>query len=173
MMRMVIALFIGLALCITTKAQDSVEAVQARAMEILPWVAQHTGYKADHVKPRIVFKTSDQLQHIYYGEHYDPSYIKIAAITVDQAIMLRDDFKLGVNDDTLAHELTHVLQHANGHFVGTNPGDFKCLGDMEKEAYLTQNAWIDEFHVGTKVEELWLLLLTICDDPAKNRYSHY
>lgn len=141
-------------------ADERDDAVNARAMEILPWIAEVTGYSADYVKPGILFRDQDTLNKLYYGANYRDGYADVEAAAMGNVIILRDDFVLGEDDATLAHELTHVLQNENG-------AEFDCHAKMEYEAYQTGDLFVDTFGIGEKTDPLWLIFFTMC--PA----NHY
>ncbi len=153
-------LFGALAVVVMAALPAQADPVADRVKELLPWVAKKTGYSMEHVAPRVLYKTIEEIAYI------DPTYqknsIEVDAMTIDNIIILLDTFTLGKNDKTIVHELVHVLQNANGHVVGERPGDFRCLGEAEREAYLTADAWVEETGIGEKTNKTVLFFMTRC-----------
>ena len=131
------------------------DAVNARVQELLPWISAKTGYKADYVVPVIFFRSQDFLNKFYYGDNYRDGYMDVEAAAAGNVIFLREDFTLGEDDDTLVHEVTHTLQNENG-------AEFPCNAARERQAYDTQDLFVEEFGIGQQTDLLMKLLLTSC-----------
>jgi Domain of unknown function (DUF4157) len=129
----------------------SADALDNRAKELLPWVAQRTGYAADHVKVTVILVEPRTIDLIAYrvSKDGDP---KPEAITAGATIFLPTTFELGANDDILVHELTHVLQYEND-------AKFRCRAEQEKQAYEVQAAFVDETGIGTKPDPFFMFML--------------
>ena len=84
------------------------DAIDDRANELLHWVAQKTGYRAEHVRATVAFVEPRTIILIAYGvrKEDDPTP---EAISDSATIFLPTWFELGKDDDILVHELTHVL----------------------------------------------------------------
>ena len=127
------------------------DAIDTRVRELLPWVAQKTGYSAEHVKVTGVLIEPRTIDLIAYRVSKD-GQPQPEAITVGATVFLPTSFTLGKNDDLLVHELTHVLQ-------ASNDATFRCRAEQEKQAYKTQAVFIDETGIGTKPDPFFLYLL--------------
>lgn len=136
-------------------ADERDEAVNARVQELLPWVAEKTGYSYEYVKPVIHFRTQEFLNEFYYGANYRDGYADVEAAATGNVIFLREDFTLGENDDTLVHELVHTLQNENG-------AVFPCVAAMERQAYDLQDVFVEEFGIGEATDPLFKMLITAC-----------
>ena len=129
----------------------SADPLDDRAKELLPWVAQQTGYAADHVKVTVLLVEPRTINLIAYGISKDDDP-KPEAISAGATIFLPTWFELGKNDDILVHELTHVLQYAND-------ATFRCRAEQEKQAYEAQSAFVDESGIGKKPDPFAMFML--------------
>ena len=127
------------------------DAIDERAKDLLPWVAQKTGYRADYIKVTVLFVEPKQINLIAYGAKFK-AQTDVEAVSAGATIFLPTWFRLGENDDILVHELTHVLQFQND-------ASFRCRAEQEKEAYETQAAFTDETGIGTKPHPFAMFLL--------------
>ena len=142
------AVALSLLLGISTASAD---ALDDRAKELLPWVAQKTGYAADHVKVTVLLVEPRTINLIAYGISKDDDP-QPEAISAGATIFLPTWFELGKNDDILVHELTHVLQYAND-------AQFRCRAEQEKQAYETQAAFVEETGIGKKPDPFFMFML--------------
>ena len=133
--------------------------IDDRVRELLPWVAEKTGYKAEQVKVTVIRVEPSTINSIAYGigkeEGPEPE-----AVTAGATIFLPTGFQLGKNDDILVHELTHVLQYVND-------ARFRCRSEQEKQAYETQSAFVEETGIGTKPDPFAVFLLHCTAYPVR------
>jgi hypothetical protein len=129
----------------------SADAIDERATELLPWVAEQTGYSAEHVKVTVLFVEPRSINLIAYSVRKDDDPTP-EAITAGATIFLPTWFELGKNDDILAHELTHVLQYEND-------AKFRCRAEQEKQAYEVQSAFVDKTGIGKKPDPFSMFML--------------
>ena len=148
---------ISLAVC----SAASADAIDERATELLPWVAQQTGYSAEHVRVTVLFVDPRSISLIAYSVRKDDDPTP-EAITAGATIFLPTWFELGKNDDILAHELTHVLQYEND-------AKFRCRAEQEKQAYEVQSAFVDKTGIGKKPDPFFTFMLHCAAYPV--RYS--
>src|SRR5437764_8216730 len=94
-------------LLLSSLSTASADAVDDRAKQLLPWVAQKTGYSADHVKVTVMLAEPKVINGIAYGAHYTDQNT-VESVSTGETIFLPTWFVLGRNDDILVHELTHV-----------------------------------------------------------------
>jgi hypothetical protein len=127
------------------------EPIDDRIKELLAWLAQQTGYEMDGVKVTAAFTSPEVINIVVHGQAYD-GQADVAAVAIGSAILLPDWFELGRDDDLLVHELTHVLQHANG-------ATFRCQEEQEREAYETAAAFTQQTGIGVKPSPLFMQLL--------------
>ncbi len=140
------------------------EPIDDLAAKYLPWVANQTGYSAKYVEPNIYFVTQERLNEAYYKGQFKQDISKnVTAMSFGDIIMLRKDFKIGKDDDTLVHELTHVLQHANR-------AKFPCRNLMELEAYKTADEFVTKKGIGTKTAEYLLHFFSTCPPPYEPQW---
>jgi hypothetical protein len=128
------------------------DSIDDRASELLPWVAQHTGYKIDHVKATVLRVDPQAIDLIAYGVAKSGAGSRPNSITAGETVFLPTWFKIGKNDDILVHELTHVLQYAND-------ATFRCRSEREKQAYEVQSDFVDETGIGNKPDKFALFML--------------
>jgi hypothetical protein len=139
---------LSLSLGISTGSAD---ALDDRAKELLPWVAQKTGYAVEHVKVTVLLVEPRTINLIAYSISKDDDP-KPDAISAGATVFLPTRFELGKNDDILVHELTHVLQYAND-------AKFRCRAEQEKQAYETQAAFVEETGIGKKPDPFFMFML--------------
>ena len=130
-----------------------------RVKELLPWVAEKTGYKAEQVKVTVIRVEPRTITSIAYGIRQDNGP-EPEAVTAGATIFLPTSFRLGRNDDVLVHELVHVLQYAND-------ARFRCRSEQEKQAYETQSAYVEEAGIGTKPDPFAVFLLHCTAYPVR------
>ena len=147
----------GLSLFLGVSAA-SADRIDDRARELLPWVAQKTGYSADHVKVTALFVEPRTINLIAYRVRKDDDPTP-EAITAGATIFLPTWFELGKNDDILVHELTHVLQYAND-------AKFRCRAEQERQAYEAQSAFVDETGIGKKPHSFAMFMLRCAAYPV-------
>jgi hypothetical protein len=104
-----------------------------RVIEIAEFVRQATGYKTKGL-PVVFFRSRDVLNRLHYGKDFD-GQDSVQAVAVGNVIFLHSDFKMGVDDYTIAHELTHFMQNASGKL-------YTCNGEKEVEAYHVQDIYL-------------------------------
>ncbi len=104
MKTIVVAAGLSLLLGISAASADPID---DRVNELLPWVAQKTGYAVEHVKVTVLLVEPRTINLIAYGIRKDDEP-KAEAISAGTTIFLPTWFELGKNDDILVHELTHV-----------------------------------------------------------------
>lgn len=153
----------GLALALATPARgQQLETAPAgpiddRVQELMVWVGQETGYQVHGVKVTAAFASPEVINIVMHG----PAYVgqtDAAAVAIGNAILLPDWFELGRDDDLLVHEITHVLQHANG-------ATFPCRAEQEREAYETAAAFTAQTGLGRKPSPVFMLLLRCSQNP--------
>lgn len=146
-------------LCLMLGSSAIADAIDDRASELLHWVAQKTGYASEHVRVTVVFVEPRAIYLVAQGVNKDDEEPKPEAISAGATVFLPTWFKLGKNDDILVHELTHVLQYANG-------AKFRCRAEQEKQAYETQAAFVEETGVGKKPDPFFMFLLHCAPYPV-------
>jgi hypothetical protein len=137
----------------------SADPIDDRAKELLPWVAQRTGYATGQVKVMVLLVEPRTIGLIAYRANKDEAP-QPEAITVGATIFLPTWFALGKNDDILVHELTHVLQY-------TTDATFQCRAQQEKQAYETQAAFVEETGIGTKPDPFFMFMLHCTPYPVR------
>jgi hypothetical protein len=135
------------------------DAIDERASQLMPWVAQQTGYSAEHVKVTVLFVEPRTISLIAYSvsQSDDPTPEAIAA---GSTIFLPRWFELGKNDDILVHELTHVLQYAND-------AKFRCRAEQERQAYEAQAAFVAATGIGRKPDPFAVFMLHCTAYPVR------
>lgn len=145
------AIIVAAALLLYSLSAASADIIDDKAKQLLPWVAQKTGYSADHVRVTVLFAEPKVINAIAFGPKYTDQ-TKINSVSSGATIFLPAWFELGKNDDILVHELTHVLQFEND-------AHFRCRAEQERQAYEVQSAFVDETGIGTKPHPFFLFLL--------------
>lgn len=142
---------IALAFSVALSSSVSADPIDDHANRLLAWVAEKTGYSADHVKLAVLIVEPRTIQLIAYrGDSADDPQPE--ALTVGQTVFLPKWFEAGRDDAILVHELTHVLQFAND-------AKFPCRGAKERQAYEVQSEFVAETGIGKKPHEFALFLL--------------
>lgn len=157
-MRNLLALIVGATLMlaaapILAAARPSQQEIDKRAAEIGEFVRLVTGYKVT-ARPKIVFRSQETLDRIYFGDDYKPSLSGFtAALAIGGVIMLNDRFELGRDDYILAHEITHFMQHESG------VDDKGCAGNLEPEAYRVQDIFVAATGRGVRSDPFTVLAI--------------
>lgn len=134
---------------------DAAEAaLERRVRGLLAWVAEKNGYEARGVEVTLAFVAPEIINIVAFGTGYR-GQLDAESVAIGASIILPDWFELGVNDDLLVHELTHVLQY-------TNEAEFGCYLEQEREAYGTQAAFTEATGIG-QLPALWFVLFLPCD----------
>ena len=118
-----------------------------------------TGLKDDGTRPKIVYRTQEQLDRMALGDNYKPALAGwIGALESGGVIFLSDDFQIGRDNYILAHELTHFLQFENAKYhdvlrggaeMPYDPGT-TCAGLVEPEAYHVQDVYVAATGIGKR-----------------------
>jgi hypothetical protein len=133
------------------------EPIDDRIEELLAWLAQQTRYEVHDIKVTAAFASPEVINIVAHGQAY-VGQADVAAVAIGSAILLPNWFELGRDDDLLVHELTHVLQHANG-------ATFRCQEEQEREAYETAAAFTEQTGIGAKPSPLFMLFLRCNPNP--------
>jgi Domain of unknown function (DUF4157) len=157
--RSICALSVFAFIWLAVSSAASADAIDERATELLPWVAQQTGYSVEHVKVTVLFVEPRSINQIAYSVRKDDDPTP-EAITAGATIFLPTWFELGRNDDILAHELTHVLQYEND-------AKFRCRAEQEKQAYEVQSAFVDKTGIGKKPDPFFTFMLHCAAYPVR------
>ncbi len=136
--------------------QDLRSQIEARMPDLNAFVRLVTDYKSTEF-PKVVIKTPEELNKIFYREHYDGQDKRcdigcVKALAYDGAIFMGTDFMPGRDDFILVHELVHFQQFAAG------KGD-QCPGSLEPEAYAVQDKFVTATGRGMKSDPMTVMLL--------------
>ena len=158
MRRLLAALALVILSSFAAYARPPQDAFDARVAELSEFVRLVTGYTVT-AKPKIVFRTQEQLDRTYFGANYTPSLKgQIGALAISGVIFLSEDFELGRDDYILAHELTHFMQFESGKDGGG------CAARLEPEAYRVQDIFVAATGRGKRSDPFTVLLsAAACD----------
>lgn len=131
--------------------------------ELADWLAHNSNFAPMQNQPAVIYVRQEELQYLYftgsstgYTGQTEP---KVEALYMHNTILLREDFKVGEQDQILLHELVHHLQWEQN-------VEYPCLAASEKPAYDLQTKWQEE-HGDPQDERpnpLWVFLATMCDE---------
>ena len=167
-MRLIATFFGAALLLLAAVSPTNMGPVERRIQELLPWVAQESGYSTANVRPTVFYKNSKSLNKLYYGPGIPENSEDVLGITIRDSIFLLDTFVLGTEDHILVHELVHVLQYTNKRAVGIGPYMFSCIGESEKEAYEITNRWVEETGIGHKIDAFFIFFISKCPSEYGN-----
>jgi hypothetical protein len=129
-----------------------------RVVELLNWIAARSDY-SPHLKnpPTFVFLSPHRIRHAFSGAAmgYRSETSSVRAAQTMGTIYLPETFTLGRDDYILLHELVHHLQDESGR-------QFECLAMREREAYVLQTKFVQQYGVGEVPNDAYMLFLR-CD----------
>lgn len=112
--------------------------------------------------PAYIFLNPAELSYVFY-QGFDQGYTgaegnNIKAVYEPGIIFLSEQFELGKHDAVLLHELVHHKQYEDGR-------KYPCVAASEEDAYLLQNAYIDETGMGEKSDPVLTFFARQCEEP--------
>ena len=129
---------------------------------LLMWIGQSTMYNVDIPHPDVVMLPPQELNEQYAATMLNKtSHIEELWAyynTKTQTIYLRADFRQydPWDKSILLHELLHHVQYHNRM-------KYKCINQMEEEAWPLQKKYLKDFHnINWDYDMLWYLMISTC-----------
>lgn len=148
-------------------SEDIRREIRQEIADLLPWVGEQTGYPIQYVNPIIVFKSTEDINRMYFGEYYE-GQDSVIAVTENSVMYLNNTFSLETDIHVLVHELVHVLQWNAGviwrgddGLIDFNPKRFRCYPAVEGEAYEVEYNY-EKLHDLDTENSIWMMMFTQC-----------
>jgi hypothetical protein len=158
LMRVVSGALLAAGWCAGPASANPPDGFAQRVAELVDWITAQSAY-GPHLRhpPTFVFLSPDRIRHAFSGSAmgYRSETSSVRAAQTNGTIYLPETFTLGRDDYILVHELVHHLQDESGK-------QFECLAAREREAYVLQTKFVQQYGVGEVPNDMYMLLLR-CD----------
>jgi hypothetical protein len=160
-MRIVLACFFSSWIAFSAAAEAKPpSSFYERAGELAAWIGENSDYGAMKKHPIYIFLTQKELDYILF-EATPAGYTgnessQAVALYFDGIVFLSEEFRLGLHDDILLHELVHHLQAEQGR-------ELACVRAGEKDAYALQTKFVRETGIGNLPDPMWAHLASRCE----------
>ena len=126
---------------------------------LMLWISANTNYQTNFNPPRIVQMSQAALEQKYYQGKANDSHLHAFYSPLNETIYINKEFDVNdpFNQSILLHEILHHVQFKNG-------VKYRCIAELEQEAYPLQQQYLLEVHnLLWEYDTLYLKIISSCD----------